>query len=329
VGNEDYLEIEEGKRMPGREYLVTVCVALLAVGCVAKKPYAPPPPPPALVAAQPIEDAPPAKVEVPATVRLVDELPVDIATATRDYLKSGKAKIIDRTSTEGFAVYPYGHTRPKVQCRAFASCAVELEPGEIVTPNGFWLGDSVRWSAAKLDHGEGPGLTRTILLKPNDNLPGLETEVRIGTNRRKYVLWATYGTKQTINLKFWYPDDITKSISAYQTAATERQKDVVASGLGVDLAGLHMNYRIDCGDGVRFCPTWVADDGHKTYMLLPPGLESIGIPSLYLEQAGEPSIINYNTSKLPYYIIERVFDRAVLQMGTAKNAQRVTITREG
>jgi len=56
---------------------------------------------------------------------------------------------------------------------------------------------------------------------------------------------------------------------------------------------------------------------------------AIGLPSLFIEQAGEKQIVNYNTSKLPYYIVERVFDRAVLQSGTTKDAQQVIITREG
>ena len=42
---------------------------------------------------------------------------------------------------------------------------------------------------------------------------------------------------------------------------------------------------------------------------------------------GEQAIINY-TTRLPYYVVHGLFDRALLQVGTGSDAQRVTITRQ-
>jgi P-type conjugative transfer protein TrbG len=311
---------------------VIVCgllfVGVSLSGCAGKRHTSPPPPPPApLVEAQPIQDPPAPPVAAPEPTTLIDELPPDITQALDKYMHTGKAPIIDHRSS-GFVRFPFGLSQPVVTCKAMALCDIGLEPGEKMSgDHALSMADPLRWYAHRIDEGEGEGQIQHVVLKPNDDIP-LATDIIIGTNRRIYHVHVVSGAKQTINATFYYPQDAIGKFNAQQAAQQRHQQAVVASGPEIDLTTLHQNYRIEC-NGARFCPSWVADDGHKTYILLPRGLEAIGLPSLFIEQAGEKQIVNYNTSKLPYYIVERVFDRAVLQSGTTKDAQQVIITREG
>ncbi len=304
--------------------LLAVVVSL--AGCV-KRPYTPPPPPPQVTwqVSHPVQDPAPQPVTTPEPVALLDTLPPDVAQAMDKYVNTGKVPIIDRRSS-GFVRFPFGLSQPVVTCKAMALCDIALEPGEKMSgEHALSMADPQRWYAHRIDEGEGESQIQHVVLKPNDDLP-LATDIIIGTNRRIYHIHVVSGAKQTINASFYYPQDTIDKFNTQQTVQQQRQQPVVAAG--IDPTALHMNYHIEC-NGARFCPSRVFDDGHKTYILLPPGLEAIGLPSLFIEQAGERQIVNYNTSKLPYYIVERVFDRAVLQSGTTADAQQVVITREG
>ena len=310
---------------------VSLCVVGLAgAGCASFKRHPqtpPPPPPPPLVEAQPVHETPVASVAAPEPTPLIAALPPDITTAMEKYRDTGKAPIIDHRSS-GFVRFPFGLSQPTVTCKAMALCDIALEPGEKLSgDHALSMADTDRWSAQRIDEGEGESQIQHVVLKPNDDIP-LATDLIIGTNRRIYHIHVVSGAKQTINATFYYPQDTIATFNAQQARQQQRQQSVVATGSGIDPTTLHMNYHIEC-HGARFCPSWVADDGHKTYILLPRGLEAIGLPSLFIEQAGEKQLVNYNTSKLPYYIVERVFDRAVLQSGTTADAQQVVITREG
>ena len=313
-------------KQPGITYglfLVSVAVG----GCV-KRPVPPPPPSaPALVEAQQVHEPPVTPVATPEPVALMDTLPPDVAQAMDRYLDTGKAPIIDHRRS-GFVRFPFGLSQPTVTCKAMALCDIALEPGERMSgDHALSMADPLRWSAHRIDEGEGESQIQHVVLKPNDDIP-LETDLIIGTTRRIYHIHVVSGAKQTINATFYYPQDTIDRFNAQQARQQQHQQSVVATGSDIDPTTLHMNYHIEC-HGARFCPSWVADDGHKTYILLPRGLEAIGLPSLFIEQAGEKQLVNYNTSKLPYYIVERVFDRAVLQSGTTADAQQVVITREG
>ncbi len=301
-------------------------IALGVAGCVAQRTLPPPHPTPSLVEAQPLrEESVAAHVEAPDASTLIDELPPDIQKAMSTYLEKGKAPLI-RHEPAGFVRFPFGLSQPVVTCKVLSLCDIELEPGEqLSSEHALSLADADRWDAQRIDEGEGATQIQHVVLKPKDDLP-LQTDVLIGTTRRLYHIHVISGGKQTINAKFYYPDDELKRFNTRQRQRQDAQQSIVATAF--DPTSLHMNYKIEC-HGARFCPSWVGDDGHRTYLLLPQGLEAIGLPALYIEQAGEQSIVNYNTSKLPYYIVERVFDRAVLQLGTTNNAERVVITREG
>src|SRR5215475_10045284 len=286
-------------------------VVLFVAGCMAHRPLPPPhpTPEPPLVQAQPVTTSAPAPLTAPEPVSLLDSLPPDITEAMETYVRTGKAPIVDHRK-EGFVVFPFGKSQPVVTCRAMSLCDIELEPGERLSGEyAVGLADPERWSVRRLDEGEGETLIQHVMIKPNDDI-SLQTDLILGTNRRAYHIRVVSGAKQTINAKFYYPQDSIDRFNAQQARQQQEQQPVVASGPQIDLANLHQHYQIEC-NGARFCPSWVADDGAQTYLLLPRGLETIGLPSVYIEQAGEQSIVNLNLSKLPYYVVDRVCDKIV------------------
>ena len=59
---------------------------------------------------------------------------------------------------------------------------------------------------------------------------------------------------------------------------------------------------------------------------MPPGFRTSTAPVLYVSRSGGEEQVNY-TIRDSYYVIENLFDRAVLLTDVGTNQQRVTIER--
>jgi P-type conjugative transfer protein TrbG len=277
----------------------------------------------------PIEFTPePDRITPPGQVSYLDTLEPDISKAAKRFIESGQADIVDRTKTTGFVVWPYNlKTEPTVYCKALDFCKIQLEAGEyILEKNAFYLADEERWLAFPLQYGEGDQVVQTLLLKPKDTLPYLKTTVSFGTNRRMYTVTAVSGAKTTKLLQFWYPESIVKQLNAMAVAHHANAKTIAAHGLQVDLHSIHTNYKITC-NGARFCPSFVGDDGQRTFILLPSGLEALGLPALLIERSGEQMIPNVRFDSLPWITVDGLFDRAQIRYGADKHQPVVDITR--
>ena len=75
-------------------------------------------------------------------------------------------------------------------------------------------------------------------------------------------------------------------------------------------------------------PVRVFDDGAKTYIQMPLGVQSRQAPALViLGQDGKGEMVNYRV-KDQLYVVDRLFDHAQLILGSGKKAQKVEIARE-
>ena len=309
--------------------LSSSCAALLTAallaGCAALRPLAgtsSPGPRPALVQAQPVAEPPATPMTPPSTTTLLEELPPDVRDAVTKYTASGKAPLIDKRKEGGFLRFPYGLAQPVVLCRTDTLCDIELEPGEEVLDLG--AADTVRWQFQLLREGPAENRTVHVLIKPQDAIP-METGLVIGTTRRVYRVKVKSGGPATVNVKFYYPEDLVRHFTEQQARAAADTIPVVAKLPDVSIEDLHQNYQVS-GDA-PFRPTWVADDGKRTYLKMPDGISATSAPALYIERPnGDKAILNY-TPRLPYYVVQGLFERALLQVGTGRDAQRVTIIR--
>ena len=94
---------------------------------------------------------------------------------------------------------------PTVVCAPLRVCLIELQPGEKLVGEPQ-IGDSVRWNVAPATYGKGDESTAMLVLKPQ--MPGLDTNLLITTDRRAYyVRLVSKADDYVSRVAFVYNDD--------------------------------------------------------------------------------------------------------------------------
>lgn len=193
-----------------------------------------------------------------------------------------------------------------------------LQPGENLI--AVAAGDTVRWVIGDTTSGTGADKRTHILVKPFAT--GLATNLIITTDRRSYHVQLTATSRTAMAALSWtYPADqlIALRRAADQTAATAP----VAEGLSID--SLHFNYMLS-GDSPAWRPLRAFDDGRQTFVEFAASITVGEAPPLFIiGPSGEAELVNYRV-RGRFYIIDRIFDRAELRLGTKKQ-QIVRIDR--
>lgn len=92
------------------------------------------------------------------------------------------------------------------------------------------------------------------------------------------------------------------------------------------LENMYWNYEIKGGDASTR-PLHVMDDGAKTYIQMPPETIHRELPVLVVQGPSGPEMVNYRV-KNNMYIVDRLFDRAALLLGSGKHQVRVELIRQ-
>jgi type IV secretion system protein VirB9 len=242
---------------------------------------------------------------------------------------------------DGRVLYVFGQGMPVMVCAPLRVCAVELEPGEHLQSQPQ-IGDSRRWEITPVMSGSGLDQTPLLVVKPIE--PGLETDLIIPTDRRTYVVrLISDPTRFVSRLSFQYPaDDRAKwaTFQAQQDAATrdaetvaeqkraqEQAKDKQAGVLPMAenaLDNLYFDYKLSGDPAYR--PERVLDDGQHTYLIYPDDGRFRELPTLLMLVNGKTELVNFRVDGTRY-IVDRLFDKAILVVGVGKKQSRVTITR--
>ena len=220
----------------------------------------------------------------------------------------------------------FGASQPSLVCAVMQVCDVQLQPGEQV--NAIHLGDTVRWSVEPAITGFGPDEIQHLIIKVRD--VGLDTSLVVTTNRRTYSFRLRSHRNQFMpHVTFTYPDEaITKWDALKARRASERQQATMPDS-GEYLGNLSFGYDID-GDDVQWKPVRVYNDGNKTIIQMPSTLSQTEAPTLLVirgEKEPEEVIVNYRLQG-DRYIVDSVFDKAILVAGVGRNQDRITITRK-
>jgi type IV secretion system protein VirB9 len=229
---------------------------------------------------------------------------------------------------DGRVVYSFGAGLPTVVCAPLRVCMIELQAGEKIVGEPH-IGDSVRWNISPAMYGTGDQATAVIILKPQT--PGLDTNLLITTDRRAYYLRLISKPEDYVaRVAFAYPEDDTRKWQrqlAEQQALSKQEKhaaEVPPALLTVEK--VNFDYTIRGGDE-HIRPVRVFDDGAKTYIQMPAELEHREAPVLLVvSKDGKGEMTNYRV-KDQTYIVDRLFDRANLVLGSGKKAQKVEISR--
>ncbi len=227
-------------------------------------------------------------------------------------------------------VYAYGGGLPIVVCAPLHVCILELEPGEKIAGEPH-IGDSIRWEISPSASGSGPDATPLIIIKPR--IAGLDTTMVVPTDRRAYyVRLESKPNEYVARVAFSYPEDTKQKWQEYlakQHEAEQQEKaaeERVAELPNTALENMYWNYEVKGGD-VSTRPMHVMDDGAKTYIQMPVETIHRELPVLVVKGPNGSEMINYRV-KDNMYIVDRLFDRAALLLGSGKHQVKVELVRQ-
>ena len=230
---------------------------------------------------------------------------------------------------DGKVLYSYGAGLPTIVCAPLRVCIIELQPGEKIVGEPQ-IGDAVRWNLAPALYGHSEEATSVIVLKPQ--AAGLDTNLLVTTDRRAYYLRLISKPEDYMaRVAFAYPEGDELKWQAHFAEQREVEKQAShgreLTPAAVAVGNLCFDYTVKGGDE-NLRPVRVFDDGAKTYIQMPAGVQNRQAPALViLGQDGKSELVNYRV-KDQLYVVDRLFDRAQLILGSGKKAQKVEISRE-
>ncbi len=232
---------------------------------------------------------------------------------------------------DGSIKFLFGSQQPSIVCAVLQVCDIELQAGEQV--NSIHLGDQARWLVEPAVTGQGASEVQHLIVKPLD--VGLETSLVVTTNRRTYHLRLRSHRRDFMpRVGFTYPEDALAkwdAIKSRENHALDIKRSRTMPETGEYLGNLDFAYSVD--GSAAWKPLRVYNDGQKTVIQMPSIMAQTEAPTLLLlnREGGlfrddETVMVNYRLQG-DRYIVDAVFDRAILIAGVGGNQSRVMISR--
>lgn len=230
---------------------------------------------------------------------------------------------------DGMIRYVFGTVQAPIVCAVLQVCDVELQPGERV--DSLHYGDTARWMISPAVTGEPPNEIQHLIIKATD--VGLDTSLVVTTNRRTYHMrLRSHRTQSMVRVGWIYQEDTAAEWAALRKRDAEQRQARTMPATNEYLGDLSFDYRIT-GDA-PWKPVRVYNDGTKTIIQMPVEVRSSEAPALLvvrreagLFSAEETAVVNYRVQS-DRYIVDQVFDKAILLAGVGSSQTRITIERE-
>jgi type IV secretion system protein TrbG len=196
---------------------------------------------------------------------------------------------------------------------------IMLQPGETLTSPPA-AGDTARWSLDVTTSGTGKDQRVHIFLKPH--IPNLHTNIAVSTDKHIYHLECqSFNETYQAGVSWYYPKDQLASITNRINAVNDTKMDIIAN---LKISDLNFNYSIK--GSASWKPLRAFDDGKKVFIQFPADIEQGELPPLFIvTKESDSQLVNYRYQK-HYYIVDRLFDKALLQLGTS-SPEKVYIYR--
>jgi type IV secretion system protein VirB9 len=251
---------------------------------------------------------------------------LDISQRWRSTSPTGMQPAI---GADGTIRYLYGTQQPSIVCAVLQVCDVELQAGEQV--NSIHLGDTARWIVEPAVTGSGAAEVQHLIIKPMDI--ALETSLIVTTNRRTYHFrLRSHRTEFMSRVAFTYAEDAQAKWTAMKARDVKEKQERTIPQTGEYLGDLSFAYEVS-GDAA-WKPVRVYNDGTKTIIQMPAAMAQTEAPTLLVVRKdggwftdAEMVMVNYRVQG-DRYIVDTVFDKALLIAGVGSNQDRITITRE-
>lgn len=227
---------------------------------------------------------------------------------------------------DGAVRYLFGATQPTIVCAVMKVCDVELQAGEEVV--NLNQGDH-RFSIEPALTYSPEGEIQHLIIKPLD--VGLETTLVVTTNRRTYrmKLVSTRNDYMAF-VVFTYPEDAMKKWAALRAKSEKARQEKTIPETGEFMGDLDFHYTVS--GNAPWKPLRVYNDGKRTIIQMPATMSQGEAPALLVVKSGafsdgDPSLVNYRLQG-DRFIVDSIFDKAILVAGVGSDQDRVTITKE-
>jgi P-type conjugative transfer protein TrbG len=229
---------------------------------------------------------------------------------------------------DGSVRFLYGANQPSIVCAVLQVCDVSLQAGEQV--QSINLGDSNRWVVEPAISGVGADQIQHIIIKPMD--VGLETSLIVTTDRRTYYFkLRSHRDQYMAQISFTYPEEATAKWEAMKQQEIQERIENTIPETGEYLGDLDFNYKIS--GNASWKPVRVYNDGVKTIIQMSKEMAQTEAPTLLVvrDKGGlfsddETVMVNYRVQG-DRYVVDTVFDEAMLIAGVGRRQDRVTIER--
>jgi type IV secretion system protein VirB9 len=249
---------------------------------------------------------------------------------SRKWIASTSASVKPVPGPDGTIRFLFGQSQPSIVCAVMQVCDVELQPGEQVSSVN--LGDAVRWLVEPALSGAGDDAIQHLVIKPLD--VGLETSLMVTTDRRTYHLrLRSHRTEYMPRVAFSYSESVDAKWAAVKkkVAAEQGRKATTDGPKNEYLGNLDFGYRVS--GNAPFKPTRVYNDGVKTIIEMPPTFSQGEAPTLLVvRESGsvfkkdDEVMVNYRLQE-GRYVVDTLFEKAVLIAGVGIGQRKITIER--
>ena len=224
-------------------------------------------------------------------------------------------------------IFEFEGMRPRIICQVSMITDIELEPGERVT--NFSISDGQNWSISATWSGAVDNITTHVLLRTF--FPGLKSNLTILTDRRiyemelvsgidvhhmAYVGFRYHATREKESESEQIPPGKYRDLLVHYGIIDSREPEAPKEVRRVD--GAELNFRYVIKSLVKKKPLWtprsVYDADGKTYFVM-PRRKIKEQPSLYIMNKGERVLINVIVVKEDLYMVEHVFEEAIMKFG--------------
>lgn len=239
--------------------------------------------------------------------------------------------------------------RPVIKCRSMRICDIELQLGEQL--RDFVISDAANWAVGVRATGAGRASTQHFYMRPSG--AGMEVvSLILYTNRRIYHLelqrTQSSSAEQHMPLvAFHYPEEFRARwllehggasgatggagipAGVFQATGADAAREALAE---VDPRNLDFRYEIDVEGrrrvrrAINWEPLRVFDDGIRTIVEMPLTMLRREAPVLLVREAGQDVIVNYRIVG-NLFVVDRLFDEAILIKGVGRGQERVAIRR--
>jgi type IV secretion system protein VirB9 len=259
----------------------------------------------------------------------------DALAIAQRWAKNSATGLAPTPGPNGVIMFSHGTQQPNLVCAVLDGCDIALQPGELL--NDLKLTDKERWSVDPTIVGSGADMTVHLVVKPRD--VGLRASLFIYTDRRMYHVVLRSHREQNMPLvAFTYPEDERTKLAAVQAqqraAQHTRTQERTIPGTSDTLDSLSFNYDFDNGPK-ELRPVRVYSTRSKTVVEMPPAMAHGELLSLLVLRKEGGLFSDDKLDQLNgrfvdgRYIVDGIFDKAVLVSGVGSDQKRVEITRKG